>query len=78
MEWFASTILILGIGTCDMSGDYCRRPLGEVRLEQSIVESDKHSIWGTATHFSEPGNEGTSDRDYGVNIFMLEYRYKLR
>lgn len=78
MEWLASTVLVLGIGTCDGSGDYCVRPMGEVRLEQSIVEAKKHSLWGTATHFSEPGNERTRDSDYGTNIFMLEYRYRIR
>jgi len=79
MDWFTSTILVLGIGTCDGAGDYCVRPMGEVRIEQSIVESGKHSTWVTATHFSEPGNEtDVQDRDYGANIFMVEYRYKIR
>lgn len=73
MEWFTSTVLVLGIGTCDGAGDYCVEPLAEARFEQSIIEYGRHSTWATVSHYSDP-----NAMDQGVNALLIEYRYKIR
>jgi len=73
MDWLASTVIVLGLGACDNSADWCSEPVGKAAIEQSIVEQKRNSIWLNIEHFSD-----VDDRDYGANIFMLEYRYRIR
>lgn len=73
MNWLASTIFVLGAGMCDTASDWCPEPVGRAAIEQSIVETDRHSIWMNVQHYS-----GINIHDYGSNSFMLEYKFRLR
>jgi len=73
MDFFASTLLVLGVGVCDPSSDWCPDPLGRAAVEQSLLETDRHSVWLNLQHYS-----GLSKYDYGANNLMLEYKFRLR
>ena len=68
--------LILGLGACDSSGDWCVDKPATLAFEQTIIQKDEHSFTFSAEHFSRIGNGELKGRgDYGINIFMFEYRY---
>lgn len=80
MNWLTAGYLILGLGTCDPTVDFCPDPVGKIAADMTIVESDSqtHSIHLGVEHFSRIGDgELRGEGDRGTELFMLEYHYKL-
>lgn len=77
VNFFSSLTLVLGIGTCDNTLDYCPEPVGKAALELGIAEYQRHSIMFEAVHYSKVGDGEPSKGDRGTEFYILEYKYRL-
>jgi hypothetical protein len=75
MEYLTAISLILGIGGCPSSTDYCPDPVGKFGVQAELVRYDRHSIFLDATHYSELGNGEPTGGDRGTELYTLNYRY---
>ena len=66
--------IVLGLGACDNSANWCNDEygLGTAGAEVVLAETGRHSFNFSARHYS-----GIKEHDAGVNVFMGEYRFKL-
>lgn len=80
MEYFTALSLILGLGACDGSGDWCGQPVGKVALNLELVTYNKHSIHIVAEHMSDFDNGSLNPNkpgEQGLNVYLAEYKYDL-
>lgn len=70
--------ITLGAGTCDSSGDWCKRPVGNFAITQEIYKGASWWVDLQATHYSQIGGDEFRDAyggrlggDYGENIFLI-------
>ncbi len=80
MDFFTTTALVLGLGRCDLDGDWCENPVGSAAIVQNIMEtrSERHAIDLRLQHYSQFGNGEPEHGDYGINLMMVEYTYKIK
>ena len=72
MEFLTAFSIVLGLGVCDESRDWCSNPVGEYGAELTIMEYDRHTLSANFRHFSD-----INDIDEGVNVYMGEYKYDI-
>jgi len=85
MTLFPTAAIILGLGTCQQSTDYCPDPIGKASIEVTTLQSDNkaHSIMFSAEHFSNVSdNKWLSGSpwehgDRGTEMYFIQYKYQL-
>ena len=80
MIYSIALTLILGLGTCSQSGDWCPGHIGKIGLETELYKSGRHSFNGSAVHMSDYTDGTFLDNrrgDRGIETFMIEYKYEI-
>ena len=72
MELFTSMAVVLGLGACDSSTDYCPDMVGKAAIELEVAAYDNHSLSLEAVHYSDPGQY-----DRGTEFYLMQYRYRI-